>query len=369
MADTTIPSRFLIRGGTAAALATLNEVPKDRELILETDTGRTKRGNGATAYNSLPYISMQTAAASGVDTITASFPGAPLLYDGLIVHVRAAGANTGAATFNPNATGALAITKQGGTALAAGDIAAAGHELLLLYRSSVPRWELLNPASSGGGSQAAIQLKDEGSNIGSSGAITSIDFVGSGVSAAVVGTAATVTVSGGSGGSLTLITRTVTSGSATNVSFTSIPGTYEDLEVRVNGRGSAASANVVLRIRFNGDTGANYDLSKYDYNGGSGFGGSGAATTYADFGYLSGATAPANAASSCILSILGYARTVFQKSGRSSGNIIAGTTAGTVWEGMGTVNWRNTAAITQIDVFPASGNFIDGTVVSLYGRT
>lgn len=54
---TTLSYRFLVRGGTAAALASLNEIPLARELILETDTGRVKRGDGATHYNSLSYIS------------------------------------------------------------------------------------------------------------------------------------------------------------------------------------------------------------------------------------------------------------------------------------------------------------------------
>jgi hypothetical protein len=58
--DTTIPSRFLVRGGTAANLATVNEVPKARELVFETDTRKFKLGNGATAYNSLPYVGLDS---------------------------------------------------------------------------------------------------------------------------------------------------------------------------------------------------------------------------------------------------------------------------------------------------------------------
>ena len=47
--------RFQPRGGSAAALAALNEVPLPRELVLETDTGKFKFGDGVTAYNDLPY--------------------------------------------------------------------------------------------------------------------------------------------------------------------------------------------------------------------------------------------------------------------------------------------------------------------------
>lgn len=52
---TTIALRFTLRRGTAANLATVNEVPLHGELVVETDTGRAKLGDGATSYNSLPY--------------------------------------------------------------------------------------------------------------------------------------------------------------------------------------------------------------------------------------------------------------------------------------------------------------------------
>lgn len=56
MTETVIPYRFLVRGGTAAALAAANEIPKRRELYFELDTGKFKLGDGVTAYNSLGYV-------------------------------------------------------------------------------------------------------------------------------------------------------------------------------------------------------------------------------------------------------------------------------------------------------------------------
>jgi hypothetical protein len=43
------------RGGTAANLMALNEIPLDREIVIETDTGKMKFGDGTTHYNDLPY--------------------------------------------------------------------------------------------------------------------------------------------------------------------------------------------------------------------------------------------------------------------------------------------------------------------------
>ena len=57
MAIEELPYRFRIRGGTAADLATVNEVPLRRELCIELDTGKMKLGDGVTAWNDLPYIS------------------------------------------------------------------------------------------------------------------------------------------------------------------------------------------------------------------------------------------------------------------------------------------------------------------------
>lgn len=64
MSDVVIPGydvedlRFLVRGGTAANLAVVNEIPFVRELVVERDTLRMKLGDGVTHYNDLPYVGM-----------------------------------------------------------------------------------------------------------------------------------------------------------------------------------------------------------------------------------------------------------------------------------------------------------------------
>lgn len=58
MTTQVINYRFLVRGGTAANLAAVNEVPKQRELVYETDTGRAKLGDGVSAWLELPYSAL-----------------------------------------------------------------------------------------------------------------------------------------------------------------------------------------------------------------------------------------------------------------------------------------------------------------------
>lgn len=83
------------------------------------------------------------------DAITATYsPAITALIDGQVCRVRATAANaTTTPTFAPNGLTARTITKIGGSALAVGDIGAAGHELYLVYRLSATRWELINPAN------------------------------------------------------------------------------------------------------------------------------------------------------------------------------------------------------------------------------
>ena len=85
------------------------------------------------------------------DALTVTYTNVPAsLTDGMELHVRAAAANaTTTPTLNVNSLGAKTITKAGGSALVAGDIAGANHELILRYNSSASHFELLNPAASG----------------------------------------------------------------------------------------------------------------------------------------------------------------------------------------------------------------------------
>ena len=64
--------------------------------------------------------------------------------------------------------------------------------LSIMYRSNGTTWDSVEGTSG----QAAIQFKDEGSNLGTSGTATSIDFIGSGVTASRISNAITVSFSG-----------------------------------------------------------------------------------------------------------------------------------------------------------------------------
>jgi microcystin-dependent protein len=89
-------------------------------------------------------------AGGSADTITASYtPANATLADGLIVGFRATAANaTTTPSFNADGLGAKTIVKQGGGALAPGDIPNALAECMIRYNAANARWELLNPVAS-----------------------------------------------------------------------------------------------------------------------------------------------------------------------------------------------------------------------------
>lgn len=175
---------------------------------------------------------------------------------------------------------------------------------------------------------------------------------------------------GGGGGSLELIGEVVTTGSAADVTFSSIPSTFRDLEIRVSGRGNAAGVtNIGLQVQLNGDTGANYDYAFAESNGAGGTAFSGAAAQTSLFiGRLTAATAPADVAALVTAELGNYPGTTFEKAivSRSGHKLINSATGANQLAAGG--SWRSTAAVTDIKVFPASSTFVDGTVVSLYGR-
>ena len=142
------------------ATALTNSIAKDGQTTptanLPMGTFRhTGVGNGSarTDYAALGQVqdgNVQWADAGGTaDAITATYsPAVTALVDGQLAYVRASAANaTTTPTFSPNGLTARIIVKNGGDALAAGDIVGDGHELILRFDLSNTRWELLNPKS------------------------------------------------------------------------------------------------------------------------------------------------------------------------------------------------------------------------------
>lgn len=87
-------------------------------------------------------LGISAQATGTVDVITATYAVAPTLSDREILFLRTSGPNlTTTPTFDPNGLGAKTIVKQGGSALAVGDLIG---DVILMYNSTSTQWELLN---------------------------------------------------------------------------------------------------------------------------------------------------------------------------------------------------------------------------------
>jgi hypothetical protein len=149
--------------------------------------------------------------------------------------------------------------------------------------------------------------------------------------------------------------QTTTLSSTTPFTFSSIPSTYTDLVLVINGILSTSAVN--LNIRFNTDSGTNYSYTQMAGNGSSVFSARASSQTYARldyYGYLD------TNRSTHIAYIMNYAntnvyKTVLSRTGNSNNGVSA------------VVNlWRSTAAINSIS---SSGvtDLGSGSVITLYG--
>jgi hypothetical protein len=151
---------------------------------------------------------------------------------------------------------------------------------------------------------------------------------------------------------------TTTLGSATSsITFSSISGSYTDLVLIFYTPSN--SINDDMYLQYNSDTGSNYSNTTLRGNGTTASSTRGSNTTGARFTDASSPTTTTSNTS--IINIMSYSNTTTYKS-----NISRGNNASTGVETMVTL-WRNTAAITTIKIYPASGNMATGTIATLYG--
>lgn len=119
---------------TSAVFISTNPIFLYGQMLVETDTNRTKIGDGASTYTDLTYSEWgyEIVEAAGTNTYTGTFskPQFLVYFPMQEIRVRFTNANTGAATINLNGFGAKAIKKQVSAALVAGDIIAGSIHLL-----------------------------------------------------------------------------------------------------------------------------------------------------------------------------------------------------------------------------------------------
>lgn len=165
---------------------------------------------------------------------------------------------------------------------------------------------------------------------------------------------------GGGGGGMSLIERFEAAGGETSCTFAAIDAGYKDLRLVFNCRGTAAQGDVAIDLRFNNDSGGNYNWRQL-FN-----------TTQVSANndskvrqfQCSGANAAAGFFSGGQLDIFGYTN------GNGFKNAVLHASN---WEGAtlrsltGAAIWKSTATIDEIDCIFAAGGFVAGSTIDLYG--
>lgn len=171
---------------------------------------------------------------------------------------------------------------------------------------------------------------------------------------------------GGGGGSYESIATVTLTGSAADVTFSSIPSTYTALQVRgiVRSDSGTTSGYDWLYLRFNADTGANYATHSIYGNGTSANVYSVASNTYIIGGVATRAYHTSGNFGTTIIDVHDYASTARNKTVRSfSGYDNNGSGDVELESGV----WLSTSAITSLKLTPQSSNFVAGTTLALYG--
>ena len=163
-----------------------------------------------------------------------------------------------------------------------------------------------------------------------------------------------------------IATVSVGSGGAATVEFTSIPGTYQHLQIRAIARTDRANAQGdYLKFNMNSDTASNYSAHELSGYNGSVAAGSNVSVAYQVINRWAGTSQAANTFGGGVIDILDYANTNKYKTTRS----LAGWNDNT--QGSLHFNsslWMSTSAITSIAITAGGGTSIDEySHFALYG--
>ena len=159
---------------------------------------------------------------------------------------------------------------------------------------------------------------------------------------------------------------TVTStGSAGNITFNSIPGTYKHLQLRAMMRTNDTGTWNNQTLRLNSDSGANYSYHQLYGNGTTVTAlGNVSTTSFNDFMRAASDSLTSGIFGVAVIDILDYADTNKHKTIRS---LLGGDGNGNGFIGLHSGRWGSASAVTSITILPSGGTAIANSTFALYG--
>lgn len=164
------------------------------------------------------------------------------------------------------------------------------------------------------------------------------------------------------------IASTTLSTSAADITFSSISGTYQHLQIRILARdeNTGSLTNQPLAVQFNSDTGANYTIHNLLGNGSTASADGNTAQNY----ILAQRTTVSSGSSNTtiygvgIIDLHDYASTSKYKTLRCFGG---GDMNGSGLVALSSGLWLSTSAITSVKIYRLGYNLSSGTTIALYG--
>jgi hypothetical protein len=152
-----------------------------------------------------------------------------------------------------------------------------------------------------------------------------------------------------------MIATTTLGSTATDITFSTISGSYTDLRIVFAGLSSSSTPNIWFQ--FNGDTGSNYSNTTLAGNGTTAVSVRSSNQTY---GLMNAYGLSTTVIQSDYLDVMNYSNTTTFKSAIARFAEGGGTGA--------TINlWRSTSAITSIKIIAGGLSFASGATFTLYG--
>jgi hypothetical protein len=160
-------------------------------------------------------------------------------------------------------------------------------------------------------------------------------------------------------------------GSSNTITFSSIAGTYQHLQIRAMTRTTNTSTSVGrLDIRFNGDSASNYTVHNLTGDGATAAAEGFSSQTELEIRSMgsAGGSMLSNTMAVHIIDIQDYASTTRNKTMRAFSGIDDNNTNGMTRVGLHSGVWMSTSAITSIELRnPSGGSWATTTQFALYG--
>jgi hypothetical protein len=159
---------------------------------------------------------------------------------------------------------------------------------------------------------------------------------------------------------------TVGAGGAANIEFTSIPGTFDDLVLKVSIRDTEASVSNAFIFQFNGETATTNYSARWLYGTGAA---AASLTRSGSSGQFWGESNSANSTASTFANVEFYIPNYAGSTNKSvSIDAVTENNATTAYQFLNAALWSNTTAISSILIKPNSGlNWVQHSTATLYG--